>query len=55
MSFLGFWVQRLPNKAHGVGTIFERAGLLLNNVLPALLPPAALTTGVLREGSRISL
>ena len=33
MSFLGFWVQRLPNKAHGVGTIFERAGLLLNNVL----------------------
>jgi hypothetical protein len=41
--------------AHGVGTMFEGAGLLLDNVLPALLPPVALTKGVMREGSRISL
>ena len=55
MSFLGFWVQRLPNMAHGVGTMFKGAGLLFDYVLPAPLPPVAPSKGMMRKGSRIFL
>ena len=43
MSFLGLCVKRLANAAHYIGRIFEGAGFLLSGMLPALLPPAALT------------
>lgn len=43
MSFLGFCLRRLANTAHCIGRIFEGAGQLLTGLLPALLPPAALT------------
>lgn len=43
MFFLGLCVKRLASAAHRVGTIFEGAALLLTGMLPALLPPAALT------------
>ena len=43
MSFLGLCVTRLANVAHWIGRIFEETSLLLTGMLPALLPPAALT------------
>lgn len=43
MVFLGFCVKRLAAVAYWIGGIFEGAGLLLTGMLPALLPPAALT------------
>lgn len=43
MAFLGFCVMRLATVAHWIGGIFERVGLLLMDMLPALLPPIALT------------
>jgi ubiquinone/menaquinone biosynthesis C-methylase UbiE len=43
MFFLGLCVTRLADVAHWIGRVFERAGLLLTEMLPALLPPAALT------------
>ena len=43
MSFLGFCVKHLADVAHWIGRLFERAGFLLTGMLPAILPPAALT------------
>ena len=43
VSFLGLCVKHLANAAHCLGRIFGGAGLLLTGMLPALLPPAALT------------
>jgi ubiquinone/menaquinone biosynthesis C-methylase UbiE len=43
MSLLALLVKRLANAAHCIGRIFERAGFLLTEMLPALLPPTALT------------
>jgi len=43
MSFLGLCVKWLSSLAHGIGRIFEGAGRVLTGMLPALLPPAALT------------
>lgn len=43
MFFLGLCVKRLASAAHRGGTIFEGAALLLTGMLPAILPPPALT------------
>ena len=43
MSFLSLCVKRLANAAHCIGRIFEGTSLLLTDMLPARLPPAALT------------
>lgn len=43
MFFLGLCVKRLASAAHSFGNIFEGAALLLTGMLPAILPPPALT------------
>jgi ubiquinone/menaquinone biosynthesis C-methylase UbiE len=44
VSFLALIVMRLAEAAYWIGGAFERAALLLTGTLPALLPPATLTT-----------
>ncbi len=43
MSFLDLRVKRLANATYCIGRIFERAGLSLTVMLPAILRPATLT------------
>lgn len=43
MVFLGLCVKSLATVARRIGRIFERVSLLLTGMLPALLPPTALT------------
>lgn len=43
MPFFALIMMRLATAAHRMGSIFEEVALLLTGMLPALLPPAALT------------